>query len=250
MMAKWRKYMNKEPTSISQKVFSVIGIILCVILIPMLILNITLIIKSSINSDEVPNVGGYLPMIVLTDSMEPTINSGDLIFCCTIDAEVVKKDDIISFIDPSGNGTSIVTHRVIEVVNEDGKLYFRTKGDKNNTEDRKLVPAENLVGIYKTRFAGLGNVAMFMQSPMGIIVCVILPIALLVGYEVIRRRMYEKRNQTDTDALLAEIAELKAEKAKKAEVTEEHTEVSEEKAEVSEDKTEETAAVDKQTDEF
>lgn len=209
--------MTKEKTSTSHKVFSAIGIVLCVILVPILIVNITLIIKSNTNKDEVPSVGGYFPMIVLTDSMYPDIKSGDLIICHTARAGDVKVNDVISFFDPAGNGTSIVTHRVIEIVNEDGKLSFRTKGDNNNTEDKDLVPAEKLVGVYKTRIPGAGNIAMFMQTTAGLVVCVILPIILLVGYDIIRRRLYEKKNKTDTDALLAELEALKAEKAGKAE---------------------------------
>lgn len=207
--------MTKEKSSMSHKILSVIGIVLCIILIPILIINITLIIKSTTNKDEVPSIGGYLPMIVLTDSMLDEIKSGDLIICHTIDAESVREKDIIAFFDPAGNGSSVVTHRVIEIVNKDGKLFFRTKGDNNNVEDKALVPAENLVGIYKTRIAGAGNIAMFMQTTTGLIVCVVLPIILLVGYDIIRRRLYEKKNKTDTDALLAELEALKAEKAEK-----------------------------------
>ncbi len=209
--------MAKENSSMSHKILTVIGIVLCIILVPILIINITLIIKSTANKNEVPSVGGYLPMIVLTDSMLPEIKSGDLIICHTIDAEAVREKDVIAFFDPAGNGSSVVTHRVVEIVNEDGKLFFRTKGDNNNVEDKALVPAENLVGIYKARIAGAGNVAMFMQTTTGLIVCVVLPIILLVGYDIIRRRLYEKKNKTDTDALLAELEALKAEKAEKAE---------------------------------
>ena len=207
--------MAKEKTSVAHKVLTVIGTILCIILIPILAVNLTLIVKSYTNTEEVPDIGGYLPMIVLTDSMYPEIESGDLIICHTIKAEDVKVEDVISFFDPAGNGTSIVTHRVIEIVEEDGEIKFRTKGDFNNTEDKDLVPAENLVGIYQSRIAGAGKIAMFMQSTAGLIICVVLPIVLLVGYDIIRRRIYEKNKQSDTDALLAELEALKAEKAAK-----------------------------------
>jgi len=110
-----------------------------------------LIAKSFINKDEVPSIGGKLPLIVLTDSMYPEIESGDLIICNTAKPEDIKEKDVISFFDPAGSGTSIVTHRVLEIVPKDGKLFFRTRGDNNNTEDRELVPAENLVGVYQTR---------------------------------------------------------------------------------------------------
>ena len=147
--------------------------------------------------------------------MYPEIESGDLIICNTAEAEDIKVKDVISFFDPAGNGTSIVTHRVIEIVEKDGGLFFRTRGDNNNTEDKDLVPAENLVGVYKMRIAGVGHIAMFMQSTAGLIICVVLPIVLLVGYDIIRRRIYEKNNKQDTDALLAELAALRAEKAEK-----------------------------------
>lgn len=212
--------MEKQQSSTRHKIFTILGTILCIILIPILIINITLIIKSYTNADEVPSVGGYLPLIVLTDSMYPEIESGDLIICHTIDAEDVKEGDVIAFFDPAGNGTSIVTHRVVEIVEENGTYSFRTRGDNNNTEDKDLVPGENLVGIYKSRIGGAGNVALFMQSTTGLIVCVVLPIILLVAYDVIRRRLYEKSKKDDTAALLAELEALRAEKAKATEQTE------------------------------
>lgn len=200
---------------LTHKVFTVIGIVLCVILIPMLIINCTLIIKSFVNEDEVPDFAGVVPLIVLTDSMFPDIKSGDLIFTKTADADEVKVGDTISFTDPAGNGTSIVTHQVIEIYEEDGVTYFRTKGINNNTEDRLSVPESKLIGIYTgIRLAGAGNVALFMQTLPGLIICVVVPILLFVSYDVIRRRMYEKQNESDVDALKAELEALRAEKAK------------------------------------
>jgi signal peptidase len=207
--------MKNGNTSASHKILSIVGIVLCVILVPILLINLTLIAKSYINKDEVPQIGGFVPLIVLTDSMEPVIDGGDLIICRTIDPKEIKEKDIIAFIDPAGNGTSILTHRVVEIVEQDGSRYFRTKGDFNNIEDKDLVPAEDLIGVYKSRIPAAGHVAMFMQSTPGLILCVVLPIVLLVAYDFIRRRLYEKNQKTDTDALMAELEALRAEKAEK-----------------------------------
>lgn len=204
-----------KSTDTKQKVLTIIGTILCIILLPILIINLTLIVKSYVNTDEVPSLGGIFPMIVLTDSMYPEIKSGDLIICNTTEAEDIQVDDVISFFDPMGSGTSVVTHRVLEIVEEDGGLSFRTKGDNNNAEDQVLVPAENLVGIYRSRIPALGNVAMFMQTTPGLILCVVCPVLLLVGFDMLRRRKYEKAKQQDTDALLAELEALRALKAEK-----------------------------------
>ena len=155
-------------------------------------------------------------MIILTDSMEPVFSSGDLIVCHTIDAEDVKTGDVICFYDPAGNGTTTVTHRVTKVTtDENGALAWETKGDANNAEDSTLVPEKNLVGIYQRHFSGVGNVAMFIQTTQGLIICVICPIILLVAYDVIRRRIYEKSRKKDTDALMAELEALRAEKENK-----------------------------------
>ena len=209
--------MAKEQTSTAHKIGTVIGTVLCIILIPILIINCILIVKS-FTSEEVPNVAGTLPLIVLTDSMYPVIESGDLIICHTAEPEEIAVGDVIAFFDPAGSGSSIVTHRVLEVTEQGGQIAWRTKGDNNNTEDRLLVTADKLVAVYQgTRLAGAGNVALFMQTTPGLIVCVVCPILLLVGYDMIRRRMYEKANKQDTDALLAELEELRRLKAEKEE---------------------------------
>ena len=208
--------MAKEKNSAIHKTLTVIGTILCIILIPILLINVTLIAKSYINQEEVPNVGGMLPLIVLTDSMYPVIESGDLIICHTEEPENIQTGDVIAFFDPAGNGTTIVTHRVTEIVDYKDDIAWRTKGDNNNTEDMLVVLPEQLVAIYEgTRIPGAGNVALFMQTTPGLIICVVCPILLLVGYDMIRRRLYEKSNKKDTDALLQELEELRRLKAEK-----------------------------------
>ena len=208
--------MAKEKASTTHKVLTIVGIVLCILLTPILLINLTLIAKSYINKDDVPNIGGTTPLIVLTDSMYPIIESGDLIICQGAEPEEIQVGDVIAFFDPAGNGTTIVTHRVIEVTEQNGELAWRTKGDNNNTEDRLAVTADKLVAVYEgTRIPGFGNVALFMQSTPGLIVCVVCPILLLVGYDMLRRRMSEKANKQDTDQLLAELEELRRLKSEK-----------------------------------
>ena len=207
--------MEKKKNTAVHKVLTGVGIVLCVILIPILVINCILIVKS-FTSEEVPSVAGTLPLIVLTDSMYPQIQSGDLIICHTAEPEEIEENDVIAFFDPAGNGSTIVTHRVIEVTELNGKIAWRTKGDNNNTEDRLLVTADKLVAVYEgTRLAGFRNVALFMQTTPGLIVCVVCPILLLVGYDMIRRRLYEKNHQQDTDELMAELEELRRLKAER-----------------------------------
>lgn len=208
------KAKTNTANSTGHRILTIIGIVLCVILIPMLIINCTMICKQLINRDEVPTVGGIFPMIVLTDSMQGTFDSGSLLICKTADPAEIEVGDIICFYDPAGSGTATVTHRVARIeAAEDGSRSFVTKGDANNVEDSTPVPAENLVGVYRFHIAGLGSLVMFMQTTPGFILFIALPILLLIGYDVIRHRLYEKQKDRDTEALQAELTALRAEKA-------------------------------------
>ena len=212
------KEQTKEGNSTANRIWTVIGVILCIILLPILIINCTLLIKGYTNDGEVPTIGGIFPMIVLTDSMSGTFESGDLIICHTADPNEVQAGDVICYYDPVGNGITTVTHRVKEITTDsNGELAWITQGDANNTEDSMPVPAKNLVGIYRMHLTGVGNVAMFMQTTPGLILCVGVPVVLLVGYDLIRRRSYEKKAQEDTDALREELEMLRAEKKRSEE---------------------------------
>ena len=198
-----------------EKIKTIIGALLCVLLVPILIINLSLIVSSVTNKEEVPSVGGHFPMIVLTDSMYPEIHSGDLIICHTTTAEEVEIGDVITFFDPMGNGTTVVTHRVMNIEASNGEYKFTTKGDANNVEDQMAVEEKDLIGEYLFRIPAVGNIVMFMQTTTGLILCVGIPLVALVVYDAIRRRKYEKEQQVDTKALMAELEALKAEKAKR-----------------------------------
>ena len=200
------------------RVGTIIGIVLCLLLVPILVINVTIIIKGLVNPNKVPSVGGYSPLIVLTPSMDakpdPVIKAGDLIFIKQIDVQDVKEGDVIAFFDPQSQSNGVLTHRVKEITTDDeGKPAFVTQGDANNAEDPAKAPFDNFVGIYKGKIPGAGNVAMFLQSTPGLIVCIAIPLVLLVAFELIRRKKYEKAKNKDTEALLEELEALKAKQA-------------------------------------
>lgn len=63
---------------------------------------------------------------------------------------------------------------------------------------------------------------MYMTTTQGLINCVVVPIIILLGFDFIRQGVYERCRKKDTDALLAELESLRAEKEKnKAEDTKE-----------------------------
>lgn len=213
---------SNQDNKTSIKVANIVAIVLSVLLIPILTINCILIIQGMVKPNEVPSLGKMTPLIVLTESMDPKIKSGDLIITKKVNANEIKEGDVITFFDPEGNGSSVVTHRVIKLEFEGDKLTgFRTQGDNNEIEDRLSVPVENLVGRWTgTRIRFLGHVILFTQSTWGIIICIVLPVGAFVVYEVLRRRKQDKDKQSDIDTLKAELEALRANNAQAGAQTE------------------------------
>ena len=146
----------------------------------LLIIAGSILYKANTNPHSVPDVFGYKPMIVLSGSMETSIYEGDLVFVKEVDTDILKKDDVIAFWNEEN---TITTHRIVEIVNENNRTYFKTKGDNNNSEDANLVPVEDVEGIYVSRIPNVGNYLMFIQEPIGL--AVILLITLLPNLLVV-----------------------------------------------------------------
>lgn len=198
---------KEKKTTAGHKTATAIGIILCIILIPMLAFNITLIVKEYINPDKVPDVFGLTPLIVQSGSMETEIHTGDLVFVKRADTESLLPGDIIAF----KTGDVVVTHRIFDItVNSDGQKAFVTKGDANNTEDLGLVTMDMVVGKYCYRVPLIGDIAMFMQTPTGILCFVGIPVVIFIAYDIIRRKKSDKNTDEKTAELEAEVERLKA----------------------------------------
>ena len=185
---------------------TIIGIILCIILIPIIIINIILIVNTYIHPENIPGVFGMRPVIVLSGSMEPEFMSGDLIFIQDGDVEQLKEGDIICYMEDG----AAVTHRIEAVTEENGAVRYTTRGDANNTDDQKQVEQSQIQGIYKGRkISGAGDAVMFMQSTTGMILFIVCPIVLLILWDIIYRRKIDKEEREERRRLEKELEELR-----------------------------------------
>ena len=92
----------------------------------------------------VPAAGSYA---VLTSSMEPTIDAGDLVY--TYDTGNYEEGDVITY----RHDGRLVTHRVAAA--DAGS--FRTKGDANDSPDGYSVSEEMIVGEVVLHLPYLGR---------------------------------------------------------------------------------------------
>lgn len=85
--------------------------------------------------------------------------------------------DVICF----HSGDVYVMHRISEITADDSEdTVYITKGDANNTPDQGSVSQSQILGIYKTCFEGWGSALMFIQTPVGMLVCVMLPLVIVL----------------------------------------------------------------------
>ncbi len=136
-----------------------------VILIPFLIYNIVIITETILFPNKTPSFFGIKTYIIISGSMEPNMNIGDIVVVKNTKQKALKKGDIISFRE----NQSIITHRINEVLKLDGEIKYRTKGDKNNICDSELVKYENIEGKVILRLPKVGKLILFLQKRKAII---------------------------------------------------------------------------------
>ncbi len=159
-----------------------IVIVICIFLVPILAMNLYIMIQSKIHKDEVPNVFGYKPFMVLSGSMETKIHKGDLIITKIVDPTTLNKKDIIAFRDSQN---TVTTHRIIDIVENEGVTYFITKGDNNSSQDQNLVEFEDVEGIYVGRIPGIGSIMDTLAKPTSIIIILLgLTVIFVVGFTI------------------------------------------------------------------
>ncbi len=168
---------------------TVIDILVVLVLI---ISILTVILSLSSKSAGVANIFGYVPLSVQSGSMEPTFYQNDLIFCKHIEdkAYSYKVDDIVTFPMEVDGVRILNTHRIIEVIEDNGTVFYRTKGDNNQTNyeaDRKLITSDDIVALYTgKRIGGFGKAFTFLRTQLGFFLCILLPMIIFFVYELIR----------------------------------------------------------------
>lgn len=114
------------------------------------------------------NILGFRQYMVDTGSMEPQYSVGDLIIIKETPKEKIQVGDVINY--TSENGIDTITHRVVEILEKDGEIYYKTKGDNNNEEDSDLVNFNQVQGVLVFKISKLGTIIKKMLTENGIII--------------------------------------------------------------------------------
>lgn len=93
----------------------------------------------------VPRLFGATPYSILSGSMQPSLEPGDLIVVRPTEIDDIGVGSVITYQIESGQPT-VATHRVVAIGWRDGERVVRTQGDANNTPDAEWVRAVQIKG--------------------------------------------------------------------------------------------------------
>ena len=130
-----------------------------------------------------PHVLGYRTMTMLTGSMAPMIEPGDVTVVTPVAVEDVTEGMVITYHQPIGD-RSLVTHRVVEVDRStDGRVSVRTQGDANEAIDPWTATLEGDTA-YEVRavIPELGHLIQALRAPVVTQVLLYGAPTLLVGW--------------------------------------------------------------------
>ena len=219
----------KARPSVGSIIGTVLLAVLCVILIPLLAVNITLIVKGALYPDELTDVFNIAPVAIDNTYMEGEnegcFNEGALVFIKTFDTDeerqAIEQGDVVAFRWLEDDGSvNFTVYRILGVTrDEETGLITSVSVRADNVpegEGTAPIPVEigDVVGILNGSVDHLGAFAMFLMQPLGVLLFVGVPVVIYVVVDIIRITIHNRKvRQAESDELRdkdEEIARLRA----------------------------------------
>lgn len=179
------KKTSKEQSNIL-KVLKVIGNILYYIAFIFILAVLLMVVVQRFSNNEIA-LGGFRMFNILTGSMEPEYNIGDVLISKTVNPEDIEiGDDLVYKGEEKPFKDLIVTHRVVDLnKEEDGTYSFITRGIANDVDD-PIITESQIYGkiIYKVRSFSILSKA--INNMYVFFFVIFIPIAILVAIKVIQ----------------------------------------------------------------
>jgi len=111
-----------------------------------------------------PNIAQITPYVVISESMEPSIPVGSILYVGRCEPIELKAGDVITFRMNQAT-ESTTTHRVVE--NDVEKRQLVTKGDANEDVDIVKIPYLQVIGKVVLSIPKLGYALIFLNTDAG-----------------------------------------------------------------------------------
>ena len=146
--------------------------------------------------------GTYPLAIVQGNSMYPTLHNGDLVIFGKAPQGMIANGTIVVFVQGETGVSAldslvrpVVIHRIVgAVVQADGSIYYRTKGDNNQFVDPELIQANHVLGVPLQVVPSVGILVLFAGSPQGLVALIGMVTLFYLGRYEVKINAEEKKN--------------------------------------------------------
>ena len=136
-------------------------------------------------SDNKMTIAGVGIFTIVSESMTPDYEVWDMIVSKKVDTSSIKVGDDVVYLGQKGdfNG-KIVTHRVIEIKETNGKRQFITKGIANDLED-PVIDSSQVYGKVLFKSKVLSFLSKLINNLYGYYFIVFVPFVIMLFIEII-----------------------------------------------------------------
>ena len=168
-----------------RKLFKIIKTVLNILVIILVILFFIVVCLQRFSNNRL-SFFDYRMFTVVSGSMKPEYEIGDVLISKVVDPEDVKVGDTISYLGNQGDfANKVITHQVVEIEQDvDGNYYFHTKGLANLIED-PIVSEEQLYGVVIYRSVILSFIYKIISNTVGLFIFIVIPLLYLIGSEIL-----------------------------------------------------------------
>lgn len=189
---------EKVPTKKNKTVRKTFKILWDIIvkLVTLLIVLISLIIIVQKVTNNKESFLGYRIFRLQTGSMIPKYQIGDVILVKKQDVDKIKVGDDVTYLGESSSVKGIlITHRVIDIQEVDGKKEFHTQGIANNLED-PVVYGNQINGVVQFKMPILTLLCKLLNNKYIFYFGAVLPLTLYIFFRVLKAN-YDKKVERD-----------------------------------------------------
>jgi signal peptidase len=116
------------------------------------VIRVLLAVAGALLVGAVPARFGWSSSVVISGSMSPAVEAGDIVVTSPVPADRLREGLVIRFHDPRRPGRYVL-HRIVGTT-ADGRLV--TRGDANTVADAAPVPKGTVTGVWRLRVPRLG----------------------------------------------------------------------------------------------
>ena len=164
-------------------------------MLALVILILAVVILQRVSKNNA-SIGGIRIFNIVTESMFPEYQIGDVLISKKIEPSKIKVgDDLVYLGTEQGFAGRVVTHRVVDIEESDGKYRFHTKGLANEVED-PVVQENQIYGIviYKTYI--LSFITKIINNIYGFYFLIFIPLTILIIVKFVKIRNEKEKDDS------------------------------------------------------